>query len=93
VIDCGRIRKRRKDPSREFCDRFGHTPLSIEEEIPWKCRQLVISTGAYGHLPIMKEVKHEATRRHVELIILPTSESFRLIEQDLVANAALHVTC
>jgi hypothetical protein len=33
VIDPGRIRKRKKKPSRRFRDRFGHTPLSIEEEI------------------------------------------------------------
>src|SRR5260221_8785626 len=42
VIDRGRIRKRKKKPSKRFRDRFGHTPLSIEEEIPWKCRRLVI---------------------------------------------------
>jgi hypothetical protein len=44
VIDRGRIRKRKKKPSKRFRDRFGHTPLSIEEEIPWKCRRLVIGT-------------------------------------------------
>ena len=32
VIDCGEIRKRKKKPSKEFRDAFGHTPLSIEEE-------------------------------------------------------------
>ena len=93
VIDCGRIRKRRKAPSRKFRDEFGHTPLSIEEEIPWKCHRLVIGTGAYGHLPVMKEVKLEATRRHVELVIVPTSEAIRLIEEGFAANAVLHVTC
>jgi hypothetical protein len=31
----------------QFGKQFGHTPLSIEEDIPWKCRQLVIGTGAY----------------------------------------------
>jgi hypothetical protein len=46
VIDRGRIRKRKKKPSKRFRDRFGHTLLSIEEEIPWKCRRLVIGTGS-----------------------------------------------
>jgi hypothetical protein len=55
VIDRGRIRKRKKKPSKRFRDRFGHTPLSIEEEIPWKCRRLVIGTGT-GALPVMEEV-------------------------------------
>jgi len=45
--------KRKKEPSKKFRE-AGHTPLSVEEEIPWKCRRLVIGTGA-GALPIMKE--------------------------------------
>jgi len=41
VIDRGEIRERKKKPSKKFRDSFGHTPLSLEEEIPWKCRRLV----------------------------------------------------
>jgi hypothetical protein len=93
VIDRGEIRKPKKTPSRRFRDEFGHTPLSIEETIPWKCHRLVIGTGAYGRLPVMKEVQLEAERRHVELVIIPTSEAIRLIEKESAANAILHVTC
>jgi hypothetical protein len=93
VIDRGEIRKRKKMPSKKFREEFGHTPLSIEERIPWKCHWLVIGTGAYGRLPVMKEVKREAERRHVELIIVPTSEALQLIERESEANAILHVTC
>jgi len=93
VIDCGEIRKRKKAPSKRFRDEFGHTPLSIEEKIPWKCHRLVIGTGAYGRLPVMKEVKREAERRHVELVIVPTSEAIRLIEKESATNSILHVTC
>jgi hypothetical protein len=60
VIDRGEIRIRKKASSKRFRDEFGHTPLSIEEKIPWKCHRLVIGTGAYGRLPVMKEVKREA---------------------------------
>ncbi len=42
----------KRKPSKKFREDFGHTPLSVEEEIPWKCRQLVIGTGAYGRLPV-----------------------------------------
>src|SRR5207244_6150348 len=70
VIDRGEIRKRKKKASRKFRDAFGHTPLSVEEEIPWKCRRLVIGTGT-GALPVMKEVKREAQRRKIKLLILP----------------------
>ena len=38
VIDRGEIRDRKKKPSKKFRDDFGHTPLSIAEDIPWKCR-------------------------------------------------------
>ena len=93
VIDRGEIRKRKKRPSRKFRHELGHTLLSIGEKTPWKCHRLVIGTGAYGRLPVMKEVKLEAERRHVELVIVPTSEALRLIERESEANAILHVTC
>lgn len=93
VIDRGEIRERKKMLSKRFRDESGHTPLSIEEEIPWKCHRLVIGTGAYGRLPVLKEVEHEAERRHVELVIVPTSEAIRLLEEEPAANAILHLTC
>jgi hypothetical protein len=83
----------KKKPSKKFRDKFGHTPLSMEEKIPWKCKRLVIGTGAYGRLPVMNEVKAEAERRHVELVVLPTREALRLMEKESKANAILHVTC
>jgi len=46
VIDRGDVRKRKKKPSKKFRDAFGHTPLSVKEDIPWKCRRLVVGTGA-----------------------------------------------
>ena len=93
VIDRGRIRKRDKKPSKKFRDGFGHTPLSIEEEIPWKCHRLVIGTGG-GALPVMREVKQEAARREIELIIVPTEEAVQLLKEGAKdTNAILHVTC
>src|SRR5215471_6240465 len=94
VIDRGEIRKRKKKPSKQFRDDFGHTPLSIEEKIPWKCHRLVIGTGAHGSLPIMDKVKREARRRKVELVILPTREALQVLNKDSEeTNAILHVTC
>ena len=51
VIDRGQVHKRNKKPSKRFRDDFGHTPISMEEDIPWKCRRLVIGTGT-GALPV-----------------------------------------
>ena len=93
VIDRGQIRERKKKPSKRFRDSFGHTPLSLEEEIPWKCSRLVVGTGT-GALPVMDEVRREARRRKVELIIVPTEEAMELLNQRADnTNAILHVTC
>jgi hypothetical protein len=94
VIDRGRLRKRRKKPSKPFRDEFGHTPLSAEEDIPWNCRRLVVGTGADGALLVMDEVKRAAARRKVELLILPTREAvWELQTERSETNAILHVTC
>ena len=93
VIDRGEVRKRKKKPSQEFRDAFGPTPVSPNEAIPWKCRRLVIGTGT-GALPIMEEVKDEARRRKIKLLILPTVEAIEELKQHPDdTNAVLHVTC
>lgn len=95
VIDRGKVRKRNKKPSKEFRESFGHTPLSALEEIPWKCRRLIVGTGAQGGLPVMKEVKREARHRGIKLVILPTAEAIAALKKEDLshANAILHVTC
>jgi hypothetical protein len=94
VLDRGEISKRKKKPSKAYRDAFGHTPLSNDEKIPWKCRRLVIGTGANGALPVMKEVKAEAERRKVELVILPTAQAIEILRGDPAeTNAILHITC
>jgi hypothetical protein len=93
VIDRGEVRKRKKEPSKKFCEAFGRTPLSLEEGIPRRCRRLVVGTGT-GALPVMKEVHAEAERRNVELLIMPTEQAIELLKQDAPeTNAILHVTC
>ena len=93
VIDRGEIRKRKKKPSKKFKETFGHTPLSVEEKIPWKCHRLVIGTGT-GALPVMKEVEREAERRKIELVILPTNRAIQVLMRDPAdTNAIQHVTC
>ena len=94
VIDGGKVRKRKKKPSKQFREEFGHTPLSLGEGIPWKCQQLVIGTGAYGRLPVMHEVRSEAARKKIKLLVLPTVEAIAALNQNPKdTNAVLHVTC
>lgn len=93
VIDRGEVRKRKKRPSKKFRQAYGHTPLSMEEEIPWMCKRLVIGTGT-GALPVMEEMKREAKRRKITLVLLPTAEAIEKLKHEPVqTNAILHVTC
>ncbi len=94
IIDHGTIRKRKKAASRKFRGAYGHTPLSAEEDIPWRCRRLVIGTGADGALPVMRQVRDEARRRKVDLVILPTAEAVGVLAKTTAdTNAILHLTC
>lgn len=95
VIDRGEVRKRRKKPSKVYRDRYGHTPLSAAEEIPWTGRRLIVGTGVDGSLPVMPEVEEEARRRGIELVAVRTAEACRLIERldRRAVRAVLHVTC
>jgi hypothetical protein len=94
VIDRGEVRKRKKKPSKRFRDQFGHTPVSLEEEIPWRCRRLIVGTGMYGALPLMKEVEREAKRRKIDLEPMPTAEAIKVLAGNPShTNAILHVTC
>jgi hypothetical protein len=94
VVERGQVRKRRKRPSKPFRERYGHTPLSLAEDIPWDCRRLVVGSGAHGALPVMDEVADEARRRGIELIVLPTSQALvDLGRAGNSTNAILHVTC
>ena len=94
VIDRGEVKLRKKKPSKRFREEFGHTPLSIEEKIPWKCSLLVVGTGAEGGLPVMPEVLEEARRRRVELKAMPTRKAIELLKEAAAGtNAVLHITC
>jgi hypothetical protein len=94
LIDRDKVFKRKKKPSKQFRYEFGHTPLSMKEKIPWKCSTLVIGTGSEGSLPVMEEVKSEAERRKIKLLILPTAEAIEELKRNPEkTNAILHVTC
>ena len=94
IIDRGKIRKREKAASKQFRGAYGHTPLSTAEDIPWRCRRLVIGTGADGALPVMPQVRDEARRHKVDLVVLPTAEAIGVLSDGTAhTNAILHLTC
>lgn len=95
VIDRGVVGKRDKRPSKRFRGRYGHTPLSTAEDLPWGGHQMIVGTGFDGALPILPKVRRQAARRGVKLVIVPTSEACRLIESmpREEISAVLHVSC
>jgi hypothetical protein len=95
VIEEGRVRRRKKGPSKAYRGEYGHTPLSADEEIPWTRKRLVVGTGASGRLPLTPELLDEAEARGVDLVPLPTLEACELLRDVDVedVNAILHVTC
>ena len=94
IIDRGKIRQRTKGASRQFRGGYSHTPLSAAEDIPWRCRRLVIGTGADGVLPVMNEVHQQPRRREVDLVIVPTAQAISVLAKTTKnTNAILHLTC
>jgi hypothetical protein len=95
VVEGGEVRKRRKGPSKAYRSAYGHTPLSVDEAIPWSSGRLIVGTGVSGQLPVMDEIYAEAGRRGVEIVTLPTAEACELlVREDKPGIAAiLHVTC
>jgi hypothetical protein len=95
VIDGGKVRKRKKGPSKQFREKFGHTPLSGRGRNSLEGKRLIVGTGAHGALPVMDEVLAEAKRRGIEVIAAPTSEVCQLLEdvKKGQAYAILHCTC
>jgi hypothetical protein len=70
------------------------TPALCRRGHPWRCRQLVVGTGADGALPVMQPVRDEARRRKVDLVVLPTAEAIgALTKATADTNAILHLTC
>jgi hypothetical protein len=95
VIEAGNVSKRAKKASKPFRGEYGHTPLSVEEHVPWGGKQLIVGTGMYGSLPIMPQVHEEAKRRGTEIVVLPTEDACQLLRKLKRKDtyAILHITC
>ena len=94
VISKNAVRERNKKPSKKYAARSGHTPLSLDEEIPWDCQELVVGIGFQSSLPVMDEVKAEALKRKVKLVVLPTPEAVVYFKTHQRGRSAIfHLTC
>lgn len=92
IIDNGVIKKRDKEASKKYANKYGHTPLSADENIPWNCRRLIVGTGQSSALSVMEEVRDLAVQMGVELKLMSTPEAVIHIN-DPDTNFILHLTC
>lgn len=95
VIEKGQVRPRDKRPSKPLKARYRHTPLSSGEDLPWSGSGLIVGSGYSGQLQVTPDVTQEATRRGVELTVMPTAQAVELLADidSGEVNAVLHVTC
>src|SRR5215468_6379237 len=68
LIDRGQVRKRKKKPSKKFRDDFGHTPLSVEEKIPWKCRRLTADCSRLSLDDLIRSRQDVRGNRYTDLV-------------------------
>jgi hypothetical protein len=54
----------------------------------------VVGTGADEALPVMQQVRDEARRRKIDLVVLPTADAISTLTKATAdTNAILHLTC
>ncbi len=95
IIESGEVSARSKRPSKALRARYGHTPLSEAEVIPWSHPRLIIGSGYSGRLPITPGVHDAARANGVGIEVMPTAEACAVLRQlgPSDCNAILHVTC
>jgi hypothetical protein len=95
VIENGKVRQRKKGPSKPYRSEYGHTPLTVHENIPWDCDTLVVGIGMSSRLPVTKAFKKEAKSKGVTLILLQTPKAVKYFikHYGVRTNAIFHITC
>jgi len=103
VLPDGSVVRRRKELSSDLRGKFGHTPFSLKEfdallhVSPCTPETLVIGSGQYDDLPVMKDVLEKAERLGIRVIIKRTPEALTILKEllssDKCVAGVLHVTC
>ena len=92
IIERGEISRRHKAVSRISKEAYGHTPLTVHENIPWDCDTLIIGTGMNGGLLITDEIFKTADELCVKIILKKTKDALEHLG-DKDTNFVLHLTC
>ena len=70
VIDGGNIRKRAKKASKAYREAYGHTPVSLGENLPWGGHPLIVGTGKYGQFESPRESRRLFGVSHAAIAFL-----------------------
>ena len=92
IIEKGEVSRRHKAVSRMSKETYGHTPLTVHENIPWDCDTLIIGTGKNGGMPVTDEIFKTAEELCVKVILKKTGDALDHIDDDNT-NFILHLTC
>jgi len=92
ITNSSSVEFRKKGSSRALKSRYGHTPITTAENIPWNCQTLVIGTGMNGKLVVTEEVRARAQEMGIQLIVKRTPAAIAHIN-DKKTNLVLHITC
>jgi len=95
VLNKGHIELRDKTASEPFKAEYGHTPLTLAENIPWECQSLIIGIGDSGALPITEEIHKKAGELGVKILAIRTPDAIKILNSANLedTNAIIHLTC
>ncbi len=95
VIKSGVVSKRKKSASKHLREKYGHTPITPAENIPWDCDTLIVGIGMSSQLPVTDDFKKEAKSKKVVLILLETPDAVAYFTKHYYSrmNAVFHITC
>jgi len=95
VINKGKIQRRNKEVSEPLKEEYGHTPLTLAENIPWDCQTLIVATGEGNALPIADEVRIRAGALGVKIKEMRTPDAILVLNMVNLedTNAIIHLTC
>ena len=91
IVENRIIETRNKRSSEILRPRYGHTPLTTAENIPWDCQTLVIGTGIQRPIHVTDEVRTRAFEMGINLVALPTRDALVHLNKR-ATNLILHIT-
>ena len=89
LIEAGRVRKRKKKPSKAHREAYGHTPLSADEKLPWGGKRLIVGTGIPAIRLLQKLQDHPEIVANTQALFNQDMDSATFTAHSFVASGQL----